>query len=166
MNPREMGSSIHPRVDYLRTLLKREDLPPGADLLIIEAIQEYQFAFHPDFQGTGDGISTPLSISLPYGDEEVHAGNYSFLSVKFGEEKRREPFCVATVLLNFRSAPFVRIFPDYMRYIPVDEDGNSNMTLFMLPVPEQLSGKKSILEAQVFNGSALRSRLDFEFTPL
>lgn len=159
---------VHPRQQYLLGLLQRPSLPQGADELIREAIAEYDSAFgRPRAERTDRGktINFTFSASLPDDGEEnvILAGKTHTLTTRFrGGEEPAEPtddlFTHLVVVVDLRNMPGVNLYPDWLRYVPVDATGNSRETRFLLEVPDNLRGYNGRIGLDVFNGGRLAIR--------
>lgn len=168
MNPRERESFVHPRQEHLFKLLTGGNvLPCGAEKLIREAILEYDIAFGRNWPKESElpDIDTEFYTIIPYGEggEEINAGRPQRIIARFvgDEEKLNEetdPFSVTIVQLHFLTAPNVPIYPDVVRCVPIDTNGNSKPSEFLFSVPEYLSGDKALFQIAVFLGGDLLAK--------
>lgn len=126
-------------------------LPIGAEELIREAIREYDVAFDPDFQiDTSIDTNPQFVIEIPHGnpDGEVLAGTIQRLAIKLEAEELSRPIVPAffvPVSIEFEDNPQIPIYPDKLRYVGVDRNGNSNPAVFMLAIPGNLTGKSAAI---------------------
>lgn len=164
MNPRERGSFVHPRQEYLHGLINNGHiLPPGARELIEEAIKDYQVAFGRNWpEPKLPDIDTEFYIIIPHGEEgeEITAGRLQKVITRFvGDEKRlneeTDPFTITVVEFHFLTAPNVPIYPDVVRCVPIDANGNSRPSEFLFSVPEYLSGDTASFQISVSLGGSL-----------
>ncbi len=155
---------VHPRQQYLKGLLERPDLPQGADELICEAIVEYESVFERPPVARPDTRTAPTTFraSMPDDGEDgvILAGKNHLLTVKFSADDEHvapldEVFTHTMVVLNLRNMPGVNLYPDFLRYVAVDVNGNSKPTQFLLEVPDGLRGYNGRIELDVFNGTRL-----------
>ncbi len=161
----------HPRVSYLRELLEKP-LPDGAHELVREAIAEYRSAF--DFSRPplrDDGNTHPTTISVDIDEDGPHtllAGKNKLLTVRYGQklhedEPLGEPYVHVITIVKLRNVTNVRIYPDWLRYTPLDQQGRSRPVRFMLGLPEQNRGINGMLKVKVLNGSVAIARIPWDF---
>ncbi len=152
MGLRERETFVHPKQKKLFELVNNGHiLPTGAKELIKEAIQEYDQAFNPDLQiDTSIETNPELVIEIPHGnpDGEVLAGTIQRLAIKLEAEELSRPIVPAffvPVSIEFEDNPRVPIYPDNLRYVGVDRNGNSNPAVFMLAIPGDLAGRSAAI---------------------
>jgi hypothetical protein len=152
MNPREGGSAYQRRQNLSALVNNGHVLPVGAEELIEGAIKEHDQAFDPRFQveaGIGD-VETEFIVEIPHGnpDGEVRSGTIQRLSIRLEAEELSYPIVPAffvPVSIEFEDNPQVPIYPDNLRYLEVDKNGNSNPVVFMLAIPGGLAGKSAAI---------------------
>ena len=164
---------VHPRQTYLLRLLESGDFPSGADVLIKEAIEEYQLAF--DTRGNGvrsnSSVQTRMAVSLPGdGPNTLLADKEHALTVQFGDpvEAIVNPsrFTSLVVMVALRNMDQAKIYPDWLRYTPINNEGNSRPTNFLLKVTSELRGLNGQIEVSAFAGATIASRMTQEVSIL
>lgn len=158
---------IHPREKYLVRRLNGGGLPVGADELLREAIEEYQWVFKVYRESGSRRLKSEMGISLPDdGENRLLAGRIHTLTVQFGQpvEKIEEVFAHLAVGIRPRNMDGVAFYPDWIRYPAIDVKGNSRPIRFMLLIPDSLRGYSGGIDVLVFNGGrcAAASSLNFE----
>lgn len=151
---------VHPRQNYLWERLQKP-LPEGAQVLIEEAIEEYQEAFtkKPTIKRGSERINSAVAIQFPDdGDGNILAGSNKLLEVRFGsgglndERVLGDTFAHLAVMLKGTNLDEMQIYPDWLRYVAIDSTGNSKRTAFLLEIPSSLKGYDGKLEVVTLNG--------------
>jgi hypothetical protein len=160
---------VHRRQELLWKKLQEQEgvLPEGADTLIKEAIEEYQLAFgsklfNPDFSHE---IETFFSMDLPgVEDRALFRGNSYLLNIKFGEESKNIKYmekvhAIVPVRLKFANLPDINVYPTFERLIPVNEQGQSKKTSFLIDIPRNAQTGPGRIFAEAFNGGVCVEKL-------
>ncbi len=157
MNPRERFA-YQRRKDLFALVNNGHSLPIGAKELVKEAIEEHDQAFDPDFlvESGIEGMDTEFIIEIPHGnpDGDVIGGTIQRLGVRFKAKKlsqRIVPAFFLPVVVQFESSPQTPIYPDKLRFVGVDRDGNSNPVVFMFAISESLSGQIATITVNAYD---------------
>ena len=159
---------VHPAQTYLSERLNYDLLPDGAGELIAEAIDEYQQTFSdPDFRSKiARRVESPLFVERREVVGEGFADSQKWLTLKFGlvNPQVSSAFSYMPVMLMGSNFEAVDLYPCRLRYVRIDENGNSAAIRFLINVPHSVKGQSARLMLYMLNGEAITNELIMLFS--